>query len=767
MKEIVNLQSKAKLSKIELGTAILSHTGMAVLGFIASRAAVLSAVLPFGLSFVAGADLTYLPSVAIGVFSGYFFPALGIGGFRYIAAMLAIFAIRLMLSGYKKISESPIFLSLITTLACGITGAVALGGLSASVMRFLAECILAGGGAFFVGRVSRALKQSPSLLSSDELCCLIIVISILLMGTHEMSVYGVGLTHVLSVLLILAAAKYGGVLSGAVSGIAVSVASALCMGDTQSYIMFAFGGITAGIFAPYGRFAQILSLFCSGVLGISVSGFNYSSAALIVEMIIGITLFLLIPKGVSVELGKNLSSAHKSPSTEGIKKSLNIRMNMAAAALADVTQTVEQVSGQLAKINAPDFESVFTGVEREGCVGCKLRVHCWETRRDKTVEAILAMTKGTQNSGEEGAKIPEEFRGRCIKFRSLQEITLKKYSEYTSKLSAENRIREIRDVVADQFAGISDMLCDLARDFELDEQFDNATAQRICAALKSINIRATECSCKIDRFGRMTVELKVKKEPDLTLNKLQLMKVASVAGERDFGVPATTFVGGEIYITLTEHANFSVDIGISQQSANDNNMCGDAYSCFNDGAGHYVAILSDGMGTGGRAAVDSAMATGLMTRLLKAGFGYDCSLRMLNSSMLFKSSDESLATVDIASVDLFTGEVELCKAGAPPTVIRRSGKTGRAESSSLPIGILQNVGFDKASLRLKGNDILLMISDGAMGAGIDWIRTELESFSNGRAQDLADHIVNCARRRRDDDHEDDITAIAIILEKNP
>ena len=70
-------------------------------------------------------------------------------------------------------------------------------------------------------------------------------------------------------------------------------------------------------------------------------------------------------------------------------------------------------------------------------------------------------------------------------------------------------------------------------------------------------------------------------------------------------------------------------------------------------------ILSDGMGTGGRAAVDGAMASGLMSRLIKAGFGYDCSLRILNSSMLFKSTDESLATVDIASIDLFTGQVEL------------------------------------------------------------------------------------------------------------
>ena len=176
-------------------------------------------------------------------------------------------------------------------------------------------------------------------------------------------------------------------------------------------------------------------------------------------------------------------------------------------------------------------------------------------------------------------------------------------------------------------------------------------------------------------------------------------------------------------------------------------------------------VLSDGMGTGGRAAVDGAMASGLISRLLKAGFGYDCSLRILNSSMLFKSTDESLATVDIASIDLFTGSTELYKAGAAPTIVRRSGRTGKAESTSLPAGILRDIGFDKARIKMKPGDILLLMSDGAVSEGTDWIRAELEAWRDGSAEDLASHICACAKRRRTDNHEDDITVMAAILEK--
>jgi stage II sporulation protein E len=194
-------------------------------------------------------------------------------------------------------------------------------------------------------------------------------------------------------------------------------------------------------------------------------------------------------------------------------------------------------------------------------------------------------------------------------------------------------------------------------------------------------------------------------------------------------------------------------------------MCGDAYEFFNDGKGRAFMIISDGMGNGGRAAVDGAMASGLMARLIKAGFGFDCSLRIVNSAMLFKSTDESLATVDISCIDLFTGKAQLLKAGAAPTLVRRSGRTGRATCRSLPAGILREVGFDRAAVSLNKGDIIVMISDGAAHDGTDWICAELEAWHNGTAQQLSDHLAAAARRRRNDGHEDDITVMSALIQK--
>ena len=97
--------------------------------------------------------------------------------------------------------------------------------------------------------------------------------------------------------------------------------------------------------------------------------------------------------------------------------------------------------------------------------------------------------------------------------------------------------------------------------------------------------------------------------------------------------------------------------------------------------------------------------------------------------------------------------------------MRRNGHTGRAECRSLPAGILHEVGFDKATVTLAEDDILLMMSDGVCTDGTDWICAEVEAFHDGGAKQLADRIATGARRRRKDGHDDDITVFAAIIEK--
>lgn len=767
MKEIASsVNRKEKYDTGILLAAAGMHISAAAVGFIMSRGAVLGNLLPFGISFIAGCSLTYTPAAATGVFLGYFIPAIGSGGFKYIAAAFAVVAVKLLLGGLKRLSSNPIFLSAMAFLASFLTSAVTLSGLNFNFLNVLCESLFSAMGAFFVCRCFNSFKNAAAGLRADELASLSVLIGMALTGINGFTFNGISLGHILGIAVILTAAKYGGILSGSVSGITVSFAMCLSGVSGEIAVVYAFTGLIAGVFSSFGKYVQTAVPLVFSLAGSVMSGSPVLIAQTVIEAALGSALFLAVPRRAGIRLGKLFSAYPRLSAPDGVKRSLSMRLDIAAGALCDVSDTVEQVAAELSKINSPDFGSVITAVEQDACAGCKLRLHCWESKRDDTLKAVLEMTNAVK-SGERSPEnaAPEEFKGRCLRVARVANAAYKRYSDYASRIAAENRIDEVRGVVSDQFDGISAMLSELSRELEKDDRFDNSAAEKAAAALKNLDIRVEECSSKTDKFGRMTIEMRVKKDPSLIINKLQVMKMVSVVCERDFDIPSVSENGGEIFIVLNEHAALRVDVGVEQKCASDSAMCGDAYKYFFDGRGHFIMILSDGMGTGGRAAVDGAMASGLMCRLIKAGFGYDCSLRILNSSMLFKSTDESLATVDIASIDLFTGRVELYKAGAAPTLVRRSGRTGKAESTSLPAGILREVSFDKAVVRCKENDIVVLMSDGAVSEGTEWIKDEIEGFEGGTAEQLSERICEGAKRRRTDGHEDDITVMTAVIKR--
>lgn len=767
MKEIASsVNRKEKYDTGILLAAAGMHISAAAVGFIMSRGAVLGNLLPFGISFIAGCSLTYTPAAATGVFLGYFIPAIGSGGFKYIAAAFAVVAVKLLLGGLKRLSSNPIFLSAMAFLASFLTSAVTLSGLNFNFLSVLCESLFSAMGAFFVCRCFNSFKNAAAGLRADELASLSVLIGMALTGINGFTFNGISLGHILGIAVILTAAKYGGILSGSVSGITVSFAMCLSGVSGEIAVVYAFTGLIAGVFSSFGKYVQTAVPLVFSLAGSVMSGNPVLIAQTVIEAALGSALFLAVPRRAGIRLGKLFSAYPRLSAPDGVKRSLSMRLDIAAGALCDVSDTVEQVAAELSKINSPDFGSVITAVEQDACAGCKLRLHCWESKRDDTLKAVLEMTNAVK-SGERSPEnaAPEEFKGRCLRVARVANAAYRRYSDYASRIAAENRIDEVRGVVSDQFDGISAMLSELSRELEKDDRFDNSAAEKAAAALKNLDIRVEECSSKTDKYGRMTIEMRVKKDPSLIINKLQVMKMVSVVCERDFDIPSVSENGGEIFIVLNEHAALRVDVGVEQKCASDSAMCGDAYKYFFDGRGHFIMILSDGMGTGGRAAVDGAMASGLMCRLIKAGFGYDCSLRILNSSMLFKSTDESLATVDIASIDLFTGRVELYKAGAAPTLVRRSGRTGKAESTSLPAGILREVSFDKAVVRCKENDIVVLMSDGAVSEGTEWIKDEIEGFEGGTAEQLSERICEGAKRRRTDGHEDDITVMTAVIKR--
>lgn len=164
------------------------------------------------------------------------------------------------------------------------------------------------------------------------------------------------------------------------------------------------------------------------------------------------------------------------------------------------------------------------------------------------------------------------------------------------------------------------------------------------------------------------------------------------------------------------------------------------------------------------AALDSAMLASLISRLLEAGLCCESALRLVNSAMMVKGR-ESLATLDAAEIDCYSGKTRFCKAGAASTYLRHAGRGVVIDSISLPAGILDGVEPESRELTLGEQDILVMISDG-VPTEEDWLSALLEHWQGKDLTMLCRQIAESARLRSKELREDDITVAALRLVKN-
>jgi stage II sporulation protein E len=155
-----------------------------------------------------------------------------------------------------------------------------------------------------------------------------------------------------------------------------------------------------------------------------------------------------------------------------------------------------------------------------------------------------------------------------------------------------------------------------------------------------------------------------------------------------------------------------------------------------------------------------------MGRLLRSGLTADSSLQIVNSALMIKSEDESLSTLDVTSVDLYTGKTTLRKAGAPMTFIKKGGRVFAREMPSLPAGILNGIKFSADTVNLTTGDMVVMVSDGVITGDEKWLEKLIRTWNEGSTQELAQAVVAEAIRRRGEIHDDDITALAIRITEN-
>jgi stage II sporulation protein E len=329
----------------------------------------------------------------------------------------------------------------------------------------------------------------------------------------------------------------------------------------------------------------------------------------------------------------------------------------------------------------------------------------------------------------------------------------------------QRKVSQVRAVVTDQFEGMAMMLDEISGELCSIKLLEQQKVLRIKDYMEKEGFAGDAILAYADEFDRMCVEARIPAYQVVKLNKAKAAVEMSELLEAEFDLPQVRVREKVATLCFSEKATFVIETGGYQIASGGAKLCGDAYEYIKEQSGKAHLVLSDGMGSGGGAAVDSAMASGLITSLLSIGIGHEAALKMVNSALLIKSGEESLATIDICTIDLFTGKADFYKAGAAPSFVLRGNRAGYVESTSLPAGILRGVAFEKSSLTLREGDVVILVSDGVVATGAKWVVSELESLAGEDIQRLCEKIAVTARARREDGREDDITVVAAALQK--
>lgn len=754
-------------SQTNLARGVAVHIAYFVSGVLVSRGAVLGSISPFGASFSAAVPFPYMPAGLLGAAIGYLLSS-PLSSFRYIAIVISIGAIRWVLNEIKKVSQSRIYPPIVafapvfvTALALTFTRASEITDLSSALI----EALIAAAGAYFMSRTA-ALSQSKRGLvgfSPQEIACVAMTGCILMLAFSSLEIGSVSVGRILAVLVILLCAKYGSVSIGAIAGIATGAVFSLAKPDMLFLsVAYSLSGLLGGLFSPMGKIAVAVCAILSNVILSLCADDSAMVLAILIESVFAGAVFLLIPKDAGNFLKAVFSDSRKGLSEEAVRRNITMRLSHSAKALSNVSSCVNAVSDKLSKLYTPNTWWVYDKARETTCQKCGLRVYCWEKEKSLCVDDFNRLTQPLKKQGFVREKdIEEQFQKRCCKTGELTHSINRAYKDYLCMEAARRRIVGVRSVVAGQFSGLSEILEDLSEEFESTESIDADASERILSALSSLGMTAVDCAVRKTLGRGLLVEIELSVSGKTALSKSQLSREVSRACGRPFESPEISFEGDRARISLCERPLYDLEIGSAQHSAGDADLCGDCMNYFNNGMGSSVAVISDGMGTGGRAAVDSNMAVSIMTKLIRAGLSYDCCLAVVNSSLMIKSEEESLATLDVTDFNRFTGKAELMKAGACATYVKKNSKLIKKEMSSLPLGILNEAKFIKEDVTLTQDDMIVMVSDGALIGDEGWLERLILSSREVSCEELSHLIVDEAAKRRKNDHDDDITALVM------
>lgn len=312
------------------------------------------------------------------------------------------------------------------------------------------------------------------------------------------------------------------------------------------------------------------------------------------------------------------------------------------------------------------------------------------------------------------------------------------------------RFLESREAVSLQFREMERTLKEMAAQLDQDADISDLFVHRVRTGLRRHHIRLRHLTVLEQEGDRREAYVTVQssrsgcvtvKEIGETVGKALSRTMRAAEGGR-------TIVGQEpCTIRLVEDTRYRMLSGTARVCKEEEELSGDNFSCHSLPDGRMMLCLSDGMGSGRQAFLESQLVTELMEELLDAGFAPERAIYMLNGLLLVRGEEQNPVTLDLALVDLYTGQARFYKQGAVSTFIRRGGQVIQIQPGALPMGMDCEADPAFSQIQLQDGDMVVMMTDGVLesmeGEEKEEAMSEfLSASSKNNARELAQEILN-------------------------
>lgn len=545
--------------------------------------------------------------------------------------------------------------------------------------------------------------------------------------------------------------------------IVLSLPLALREGSLSPIALYALYSAAALLFVPYGKLPAALA-FSAAYLGVQAAGGLYLKGVTeiiftLLSCLLPVLIVLIIPAKSYAKLNRTLLF-YRERALPRIAVNRNRRQ---------VGQQLYEVSSLFREIEAA-FEDRETrddgGNEIRDklinvlCSACPNKRQCERDDLYSSFDKLIAVgkAKGRVNLID----LPKDVSSHCSNTAGMLFALNKLLAQYRRYVADIEAAREGRKLLARQAHGVSEILKDIALEQSEEYVFSDGE-QQLARAFSAAGFIVSE----IFLYGEganLTVSVTLSSETDAK----KLVRAASLALKTPLAlaekIPLTAL--SSCYV-LKRKANFDAAFGIASCPKNGESASGDTHSVMKIDERRFLVALSDGMGSGEEARSVSDRALTLLESFYKAKMPSDTVLDTVNKLIAF-SSEEKFSCLDLAAVNLDTGNADIVKIGSPAGYLLSGDELRVLEGESLPIGMLEAVHPATLQVTMKENDFLIFLSDGvstAFSSSADLL-AYLSALRPLNPQSLAEEVLKNALEKYNGKAEDDMTVVAVKLMKS-